>query len=210
SRMLGSHDVEEHGGVLAFFGNAFARFYEKTLAVMLAVPGIVIAASVLVILSAVAVYLSLGQELTPREDRSAVLVRAQAQQGVSLAYTEEQLRKVEDALKPLVESGEVENIFTISGQGGSSNSGSMVLALGPSGPRVRPQAEISDDVRKALGVAPALQSNISQPNSLGIRGAGSGLKFALTGTDYDRLYAEAQKMIDALNASGKFELVRLD
>lgn len=210
SRMLGAHDVEEHGGLLAMFGNAFAKFYEKTLAAVLAVPGIVIAGSVLMIVAAVSIYLSLGQELTPREDRSAVLIRAQAQQGVSLAYTEEQLRKVEDALKPLVDSGEVENIFTISGQGGASNSGFMVLTLASWEKRLRSQAEISDDVRKALRVAPALQTNIIQPNSLGIRGAGGGLNFALTGNDYDMLYAEAQKMIDALSASGKFDLVRLD
>jgi HAE1 family hydrophobic/amphiphilic exporter-1 len=210
SRMLGSHDVEEHGGLLAMFGNGFAKFYEKTLAVVMAVPGIVIAASLLIVVSAVAVFFSLGQELTPKEDRSTVLIRAQAPQGVSLAYTEDQLRKVENALKPMVESGEIQNIFTISGQGGSSNSGFMVLTLAPWEARARTQAEISDDVRKALRVAPALQANIMQPNSLGIRGAGSGLSFALVGNDYDQLYAEAQKMIDALNASGKFELVRLD
>ena len=210
SRMLGSHDVEAHGGVLAAFGNGFARVYEKTLAVVMAVPGIVIAASLLIMVSAVAVFFSLGQELTPREDRSTVLVRAQAPQGVSLAYTEDQLRKVENALRPMVDSGEIQNIFTISGQGGSSNSGFMVLTLAPWEQRARTQAEISDDVRKALRVAPALQSNIMQPNSLGIRGAGSGLNFALTGNDYDQLYTQAQKMIDALNASGKFDLVRLD
>jgi HAE1 family hydrophobic/amphiphilic exporter-1 len=210
SRMLGAHDVEEHHGIMSFLGNLFAKVYEKTLAAVLAVPGIVVAVSILMLFASVAVYFSLGQELTPKEDRSTILVRARAQQGVSLAYTESQLRKVEDALQPLVKSGEVLNVFTISGQGGSSNSGFMVLTLAPWEKRERDQIAITEDVRKALRVAPALQSNIIQPNSLGIRGAGSGLNFALTGNDYDQLYAQADKMIDALNASGRFDLVRLD
>ncbi|CAN7260665.1 efflux RND transporter permease subunit [Rhizobium sp. LjRoot254] len=210
SRMLGAHDVEEHHGIMSFLGNIFAKVYEKTLAAVLAVPGIVVAVSVLMLFASVAAYFSLGQELTPKEDRSTILVRARAQQGVSLAYTESQLRKVEDALQPLVNSGEVLNVFTISGQGGSSNSGFMVLTLAPWERRERNQIAITEDVRKALRVAPALQANIIQPNSLGIRGAGSGLNFALTGNDYDQLYAQADKMIDALNASGRFDLVRLD
>ncbi|MBL0374423.1 efflux RND transporter permease subunit [Rhizobium sp. KVB221] len=211
SRMIGEHDIEaEDRGLLAMFGRAFAKAYEKSLGVLLAVPGIVIAASVLISFAAVVTFFSLGQELTPQEDRSIIMVRAQTPQGTSLAYTEEQLRKVEAQLTPLIDSGEIVNVFTISGQGGSSNSGFMVLTLAPWEKRVRTQAEISADVRKALRVAPALQANVVQPNSLGIRGAGSGLNFALTGTDYDTLYQNAAKMIDGLNASGRFELVRLE
>jgi HAE1 family hydrophobic/amphiphilic exporter-1 len=210
SRMLGRHDIEKHGGLLELFGRGFAKIYEKTLAVVLAVPGMVIAASVLISFAAVVTFFSLGQELTPQEDRSIIMIRGQTAQGSSLEFTEEQLRKIENQLQPLVNGGEILNVFTISGQGGSSNSGFMVLTLASWEKRVRSQAEISADVRKALRVAPALQSNILQPNSLGIRGAGNGLNFALTGTDYDLLYESATKMIDALNASGKFELVRLD
>ena len=210
SRLLGEHELEDHGGVLGFVGDKLAKIYEKSLAVVLAVPGVVVAVSLLIVFASVATFFSLGQELTPREDRSTIMVRARTAQGVSLAYTESQLRKVEDALKPLVESGEIENVFTISGQGGSSNSGFMVLTLANWEKRERGQAEITEDVRQALRAAPALQANIIQPNSLGIRGAGSGLNFALTGNDYDVLYANAQKMIDAMNASGRFDLVRLD
>jgi hydrophobic/amphiphilic exporter-1 (mainly G- bacteria), HAE1 family len=210
SRMLGRHDVEEHGGLLGLFGTGFAKLYEKTLAVVLAVPGIVIAAAVLVSFAAVVVFFSLGQELTPQEDRSVIMIRAQSAQGSSLEFTEEQLRKVEDRLQPLIDGGEILNVFTISGQGGQANQGFIVLTLAPWEARERKQAEISDDIRKALRAAPALQANIVQPNSLGIRGAGSGLNFALTGNNYDTLYQNATKMIDALNASGRFDLVRLD
>lgn len=212
SRFIGAQDVEHggSGGLIGAFGRGFAYLYEKSLAVMLAAPGPVIALSLLVSFAAAVTFFALPQELTPREDRATVLVRAQTPQGSSLAYTEEQLRRVQAELQPLVDAGEVVNMFVISGQGGNANSGFMVLTLAPWEKRVRSQAEISDDVRAALRVAPALQANIIQPNSLGIRGAGGGLNFALTGNDYDALYASAAKMIDALNATGRFELVRLD
>jgi HAE1 family hydrophobic/amphiphilic exporter-1 len=211
SRFVGPQDAEhDAGGLLGAFGRGFAYLYEKSLAVMLAAPGPVIALSLLFSFAAAVTFFALPQELTPREDRATVLVRAQTPQGSSLAYTEEQLRRVQAELQPLVDSGEVVNMFVISGQGGNSNSGFMVLTLAPWEKRVRNQAEISDDVRAALRVAPALQANIIQPNSLGIRGAGGGLNFALTGNDYQALYASAAKMIDALNATGRFELVRLD
>jgi HAE1 family hydrophobic/amphiphilic exporter-1 len=210
SRMLGSQDVEEHGGLLGLFGTGFAKVYEKTLSVVLAVPGIVVAAAILLSFAAVVIFFSLSQTLTPQEDRSTIMIRAQAAQGTSLEYTEDQLRKVEEQLQPLVNGGEIINIFTISGQSGRANQGFIVLTLAPWEKRVRSQIDISADVRKALRVAPALQANIVQPNSLGIRGAGSGLNFALTGNDYTVLYDNAAKMIDAMNASGRFELVRLD
>lgn len=210
SRVLGDGKIEEGHGPLTLLGRLFAKTYEKTLAAVLAAPGAVIAVMALICLAAVVTFFSLGQELTPREDRSAIMIRAQAAQGSSLEFTEQQLRKVEEGLQPLVDSGEIVNVYTISGQGGSSNQGFMVLTLAPWEKRVRTQAQISEDVRKALQLAPALQANVVQPNSLGIRGAGNGLRFALTGTDYNLLYADAAKMIDALNASGRFDLVRLD
>jgi HAE1 family hydrophobic/amphiphilic exporter-1 len=209
SRMLGRHDVEAHGGMLSAFGTMFAKAYAASLNVLLAVPGIVVAVAVLISFASVVVFFALPQELTPQEDRATIMIRAQAAQGSSLEYSDDQLRKVEDQLQPLIDGGEIANVFTISGQNGQANQGMIVLTLAPWEKRARSQAEISADVRKALKAAPALQANIVQPNSLGIRGAGGGLSFALTGNDYDKLYQNAAKMIDALNASGKFDLVRL-
>jgi HAE1 family hydrophobic/amphiphilic exporter-1 len=211
SRFIGKSEVDgEHAtGPLAAFGHAFAWFYRVTLRAVLAAPAVAIAVSVLLSAAALALFYSLPQELTPSEDRSMIMLRAQAQQGVSLRYTEDQMRRIEEKLEPLRQSGEIANIFSITGMGGANNSGFMVLTLAPWEERVRGQVEIANDVRKALGSAPALQAFIMQSNSLGIRGGGGGLTFALTGTDYDELYAEAGKLIDAMNQTGRFELVRL-
>jgi HAE1 family hydrophobic/amphiphilic exporter-1 len=210
SRMLGKSEVEEHPGLLALFGRGFAKAYETTLAVVLAAPGAVVAVSLLISAAAGMLYFALPQELTPPEDRSTLILRTLAPQGVSLEYTEDQMRRVEEQLRSLRDSGEIVNIFAIAGQGGSANNGFMVLTLAPWEERVRSQAAIAGDVRKALAAAPALQTIVMQPNSLGIRGAGGGLNFALTGNDYDALYAAAAKLIDAMNQTGQFDLVKLD
>ena len=52
------------------------------------------------------------------------------------------MQLVEEYLQPLVDSGDIRNVFSISGQGGSANSGFMVLTLAPWGERQRTQAEI--------------------------------------------------------------------
>ena len=61
------------------------------------------------------------QELTPEEDRSVALMRVTGPPGVSLDYMRQQVMRVEQHLQPLIESGEIRNLFSISGQG-STNS----------------------------------------------------------------------------------------
>ena len=59
------------------------------------------------------------QELTPTEDRSLVLLRINAPQGVSLDYTTQQMRRIEELIQPLRDSGEIDSTFANAGQGGS-------------------------------------------------------------------------------------------
>ena len=72
-------------------------------------------------------FFTIKSELTPSEDRSMVMLRVNAPQGVSLDYAQDQMKLIENQLRPLYDSGEIVNIFSISGQGGSTNSGFMVL-----------------------------------------------------------------------------------
>jgi hydrophobic/amphiphilic exporter-1 (mainly G- bacteria), HAE1 family len=48
-----------------------------------------------------------------------------------------------------------------------------------------------------------------QPNSLGIRGAGSGLQFALLGNSYERLGEAAQAIIADMERDPRFRQPRL-
>ncbi|MBB4229012.1 efflux RND transporter permease subunit [Rhizobium mongolense] len=208
SRMLTKPMLEDHGA-LGHFGGAFARVYQWSLQRCLNAPLVVIVASVFFAGAALVAFSTVKSELTPNEDRAMVMMRLTAPQGSSLEYTRDKLQLVEEYLQPLVDSGDIRNVFSISGQGGSANSGFMVLTLAPWGERDRTQAEIVQDINRAASRVPALRGNAISSNSLRIRGAGSGLQMALVGNDYDRLTAAAVKLVQALDATGQYDTPRL-
>ena len=49
----------------------------------------------------------------------------------------------------------------------------------------------------------------AQPNSLGIRGAGNGLQFAVVGTSYAELGTTAAKIVAELEKDSRFDRPRL-
>ncbi|RCW28403.1 HAE1 family hydrophobic/amphiphilic exporter-1 [Ciceribacter lividus] len=209
SRVLKPHEHREGGDPLGRFGDAFSRFYRKTLHACLAAPLIVFVVAALFSLSALAAFSLITSELTPREDRSALMLRVTAPQGVSLDFMRDQMQRIEENLEPLRKSGEVANLFSISGFGSSKNSGFMVLTLAPWEERSRSQDEIAADVNAAAARVPAVRAFAMQPNSLRIRGGGSGLQFALVGADHQTLTSAATRLVAAMEESGRFDGPRL-
>ncbi|KQY36215.1 MULTISPECIES: efflux RND transporter permease subunit [Rhizobium/Agrobacterium group] len=211
SRMLKPH-AENHGhtGFMGRIGAFAAAFYRRTLGACLNSPLIVFMVAIMVTAAGGGAFTLLKSELTPTEDRSRIMVRIQAPQGVSLEYTQAQMRRVEDGLKPLVDNGEIANVFSVSGQGGAVNTGFMVLTLAPWSDRDRTQQQISADITKITSNIPSIRAFPIQPNSLGIRGAGNGLQVALVGNDYAKLGDAASKLVRQMEDSGSFENVRLN
>jgi HAE1 family hydrophobic/amphiphilic exporter-1 len=209
SRML-KNGVKEQTGPLAWFGNLFASTYKSTLSSCLNNPLIVI---VVALGFAGASWIAFGlvqNELTPREDRSSVTLRVTAPQGVSLEYTQDQLQRIEENLKPLRDSGEIQNIYSITGMNGSANTGFVVLTLAPWADRERTQNQIAADINAAAQKVPGLRATATQPNSLRIRGAGNGLSMAMIGTHYPALTQATQKLLLSMEESGMFDTPRFD
>ncbi|MEA1840229.1 MULTISPECIES: efflux RND transporter permease subunit [Agrobacterium] len=209
SRML-KDGLKEPTGPLAWFGNVFASTYEKTLSACLNNPLIVIIVALVFSGLSWIAFGMIQNELTPREDRASVMMRVTAPQGVSLDYTRDQLQRIEENLQPLRDSGEIRNIYSITGMNGSSNTGFLVLTLAPWADRDRTQNQIAADVTAAANKVPALRGNAMQPNSLRIRGAGNGLQMAMVGSNYQALTAATQKLLLSMEESGLFETPRLD
>jgi hydrophobic/amphiphilic exporter-1 (mainly G- bacteria), HAE1 family len=196
-------------GVFEKWGGYFASLYRAVLRRALDAPLVVIVIALLVAGAALFTAGSIPQELTPPEDRAVALMRISAPQGVSLDYTRARMGEIERLVAPLQESGEVTNVFSIAGTGGSSNNGFMVLTLAPWGERVRSQGEIVGQVNGMLQTVPGLRAFAIQPNSLGIRGAGNGLQFAFVGNSYDELAGVAQEMVTKLEQDPRFRQIRL-
>ncbi len=209
SRML-KDGLKEPTGPLAWFGNVFASTYKTTLSACLNNPLIVIIVALVFSGLSWIAFGMIQNELTPREDRASVMMRVTAPQGVSLDYTRDQLQRIEENLQPLRDSGEIRNIYSITGMNGSSNTGFLVLTLAPWADRDRTQNQIAADVTAAANKVPALRGNAMQPNSLRIRGAGNGLQMAMVGSNYQALTTATQKLLLSMEESGLFETPRLD
>ena len=196
-------------GGLARTGAALAGFYDRSLQAALAAPWLVVGASLIFAAAAALAFGQIRQELTPPEDRAVVLLRVEAPQGVSLEHTTAKMREIEDAVASLQEGGEVTNLFAITGSGGQANSGFMVMTLAPWDERARSQQEIAADITARLRGVIGVRAFALQPNSLRIRGAGQGLRFALVGASYDDLSRDAVALVAAMEQNPAFGQVRL-
>ncbi len=209
SRFLKEAPTKKHA-VTDWIGRSFAGFYLRTLKAALNAPLVVFVIAALFTAAAAGAFGLLTRELTPREDRSLALASISTPSGVSLGYTRDQIRRVEELLLPMTANGEVRSIFSISGFGGSTNRAFMVMQLAPWGERERTQSEIVQDINGRFAQVPSVRAFAIQPNSLGIRGGGRGLQIAILGNNYDKLGEVAKELIAALEESGDFDGVRLN
>ncbi len=212
SRMLSGAALHHEGasnGIGGRIGTALGGLYRRCLRACLDAPWIVVLVALLFAGTAFAMFSTIRQELTPTEDRSVVLLRINAPQGVSLDYTAAQMRRIEQLIQPLRESGEIESTFESAGNNGAYNTGFMVITLAPWEQRSRSQQEIMAQISNLAKDIPSLRIFPIQPNSLGIRGAGNGLQFALVGNDRKALGEAADKIIDAMRDDPRFVQPRL-
>ena len=190
-------------------GTGAASVYYSSLKVCIAAPWVVVIVACLIAAMSWQALKGVPEELLPREDRSVALLRVSAPQGVSLEYTALQLRKIETLIEPLVESGEIQNVFSIAGRGGN-NGGFMVFTLQPWNERARSQQEIVTQINRGLGSIAGARAFVIQPNSLGIRGAGSGLKVAISGNNYETLAKTADQLVAELEQDERFGRIQMD
>ncbi|WP_274425864.1 efflux RND transporter permease subunit [Chelativorans sp. YIM 93263] len=195
-------------GLMTRLGGALSRLYERCLRFCLDAPFVIVLVSVLFAAVAYGLFGTIKSELTPPEDRSVAFMRVSAPQGVSVGYLAGKMRQIESLIEPLRESDEVRSTFSITGMGGG-NSGFLVLGLAPWEERERSQQEILDEVNGLASQVPGVRAFAFQPNSLGIRGSGSGLQFAIAGNNYERLREAATAIIADLEQDPRFQQPRL-
>ncbi len=209
SRILGDGAPVTRRGPMQRLGDVLAALYRRSLLAALAAPMVVLVFSGLIAVAALVLAGTIRQELTPPEDRAMVALRVQAPEGVSLDYTAARMREIEDALAPILAGGEVTNLFSIAGSGGTSNSGFMVITLANWDQRSRSQQAIVAEVNRALAQVIGVRAFAMQPNSLRIRGAGQGLSFAIVGSTYEGLSDQAAALVAAMEQNPAFGQVRL-
>jgi hydrophobic/amphiphilic exporter-1 (mainly G- bacteria), HAE1 family len=196
------------GWLAGAIGGLLQGLYGRLLRASLNAPLVVVTLALLAFGAAIPLYDALPKEVTPREDRAVVLISVTTPQGVSLAYTDSQLRRIEGMLREYTLSGEAETLFSFAGWGGA-NSGFIVLRLADWADRARSQDEIVAELRGKLFSVPGVRAFPIQPNSLGIRGGGRGLQLAVAGNEIGMLAEAAQALVDRLSQDPRFGEVRL-
>ncbi|MEJ2116891.1 MAG: efflux RND transporter permease subunit [Alphaproteobacteria bacterium] len=163
---------------LANLGAWLQKTYSRALDFILAAPLVIFAVACAIGFVALILYQGLGEELVPREDRGQITVRMTGPDGIGLDYMDLQVEKAEAIFKPLLESGVVDRLYSITGRY-DFNRGQIDASLRPWGERTLSQQEIEATLRKPLAQIPGAVSRVSRGNSLGLRHSGDGLNFAL-------------------------------
>ncbi|MEM9632450.1 MAG: efflux RND transporter permease subunit [Pseudomonadota bacterium] len=163
----------------------------------------VLAAALVFAAASLALYGSLPQEITPSEDRGTIMVALRTPASASLGYTSQQVERVEKILEPYVQSGEAVAVQSIIGFG-NTNFGLVFVRLAQWEERVRSQQEIAAEIQGPLSRIPGALISLRSPNSLGIRGAGRGVQFAVVGKEYDALGELTNELIAAMDGDPAF------
>ena len=154
-------------------------------------------------------YLAIPREITPPEDRGMIQIRLSTQQGSNLDYMLSKAKIVEDALADYKKSGEVTAVLTMIGRGGA-NRAFVIAPLAHWGERSRSQQDIQAELQAKLANVAGVSVAMSSSNSLGIRGGGQGLRFAVAGTDYDKIADAANALAQRLQQVPGFRSARTD
>lgn len=184
-------------GVLSRIGKAVTRAYEVPLQAALRLPIVVVGLCAVIIFGAYVTYQSLGEELVPEEDRGNITVRLTGPDGVGLDYTDRQVETVEGMLKPYVEQGVVQRMFSITGRY-DLNRGSVDAPLIDWSLREISEGEIARALNKELNSLPGARGRVSRGNSLNLRNADGQLEFALIGANYARIFSETTTFVRQL------------
>ena len=127
--------------------------YQKILQFCLALPIIPLGISVLFAAGAFVLYQSAPKELTPKEDRGLVFMRVSAQSGASFGYLDRRVLDIESRIQSIVDEGEAEAIFSITGVGGGNQS-FVILLLDDWSERTKSQADFEREVRQLTSDIP--------------------------------------------------------
>ncbi len=174
-------------------GRRLADVYAATLRAALAVPLVVIVVAVVVAAGSWLAFERLDRELLPTEDRGNIFIFGSGPDGVGLSYSDRQSDRMEAVLRPYLDSGEIESLFTIVGRY-DLNRVFISAPLAPWHLRHRSQQEIMDELRPKMNAIPGMRIRVYGSNSLDLSTNTGGLEVALIGNDYLDLYEAAKRM----------------
>jgi hydrophobic/amphiphilic exporter-1 (mainly G- bacteria), HAE1 family len=179
-------------GILNRIGEGLSLLYFQSLRIFLQHRYLSLILAVILAGYGASYFMKINQELLPQEDRGVISIMATGPDGASLSYSDRQAEKIEKILYPYQESGLIKDIYTTVGRY-DKNRSMTIATLKHWDERTITQQELEKEINQKLVQIPGTQVTIRRGNSLGIRGAGSGISIALTGNDYNDILQVAEK-----------------
>jgi HAE1 family hydrophobic/amphiphilic exporter-1 len=159
--------------------------------------GLVAVGALLLAASSVPLYLSVGKDFMPNDDRSEFLVTAEAPEGTSLAGTETLFSELEDRLRTLPE---VRGLLTTLGEGGNRAAGSILVQLTDLEARDLAQFDIMQQARRVLAPYKGLRTSVQYVGNSGGGGRGGEVNLTIRSLDPEDLDAFLPRYLDAVRA----------
>ncbi len=198
---LPSHKRKPAGPVSAVYGVMLRGLLARPLAA--------VAASLLFAAGGYLAFEATPKELTPKEDQGRVFMFVFGQDGSNFDFLDRKVLEIEDRLQPIVEEGRALATNSINGVRGGQLS-FVFLRLPDWSERSQSQEDFEREVRQRIGDIPGVTAVVRSGNSLGIRGAGQGLRFAIVGDDYLEAAEAAEALAGRLQESPLFTTARTD
>ncbi|MBT8115661.1 MAG: efflux RND transporter permease subunit [Arenicella sp.] len=185
------------------FGRKLNSVYQGSLTRCLDHPKLVGMVCLLLLAGAAGVFTQVDQQLVPDEDRGRISIFSTGPDGVGLAYMERQADQIDAVLQPYLDSGEIESVFTVVGRYDPNRIG-ISARLAPWDQRQRSQQEIISELREPLSRIPGSRISAFSRGSLSSgRGGREGLEVALTGADYNTIYAVARNLAEKIDTESE-------
>ncbi|MEP1765777.1 MAG: efflux RND transporter permease subunit [Sulfitobacter sp.] len=180
-----------------------ARSFDAVMDWSIRTPVLVLSIAGAIVIYAISAAITLPSSVTPTEDRGFFVIQARGASDTTVDYLDTQVVLAEKILTPYLRSGEIETIQSIVGVGGGT-SAQIIVRLPNWEDRAFSQAELVAKISRQLANIPGVQISARSSNSLNIRGGGSGLGLAVTGTNLEDLTAAAEVLVAAMSENAAF------
>ena len=180
-----------------------ARSFDAVMDWSIRTPLLVVAIAIAFAMIAISAALTLPSTVTPDEDRGFFLIQARGASDTALEYLDTQTAQIEEILEPYLQDGRIRAVQAIIGIGGGT-SAFVVVRLPDWDERDFTQQELLSSINPQLSNISGVQVSARTPNSLNIRGAGSGLGFAVTGTVLSDMTDATSTLLAAMSQNSLF------
>ena len=199
----------DRSGFAHWVDNGFEKLsaaYERMLRKELKRPGAMVVLTLAIVGGAVALFLHLPSEYSPREDRGVYFTIISGPEGASMEYTRRYADIMEDAIMEQVEAGEVDRVLIrIPGDWGQGVSSARALALLEHWDvRERSVFEIAEETREKLSDLPGVRVRTFTPGGLGVRGGNTPIDIVLGGGSYELLERRRDQLFEWMEQNPMF------